>query len=56
MNRLPPTRRPRNAAEQMLVCGRRSRDAQLLVSFVDSDEEGNLRLVEYVAESPRWAA
>jgi hypothetical protein len=54
-NRLPPTRRPRTPAEQMLACGRVSPDAELLVSFVDSDEEGNLRLVEYVAERQRAA-
>jgi hypothetical protein len=55
-NRLPPRSRPSTPAEQLLICGRISPSMENLVEYVDTDDEGNLRLVQYIPVAPRRVA
>jgi hypothetical protein len=55
-NRVPPRRRPTTPAEEQLLVGRVSRRPLFFVSFVDTDEEGTPRLIQYVPDSPRIVA
>jgi hypothetical protein len=56
INRLPPRSRPTTPAAQLLVCGRITPRTEMLVQYVEADDEGNLRLIQYIPEQPRRVA
>ncbi len=53
---LPPRSRPTSPAEELVLTGAIRRDPKYLVSYVDIDDDGNLRLIQYVPTEPRRAA
>lgn len=53
---VPPRGRPSGPAQELLLTGAIGPRPKYLIRFVDADEEGEPRLIEYVPLTPRRVA